>query len=171
MLDLTPLGYAGACIKERHGDVFMGQGSFADVTPITLTTVGAVRNVTVEGTARSSSPDSHGRTLQRGFDLVVSWEVMQTDYSVEFATLPELMEENQIALKITDTAVTGADAAALSTAAHAATGIEFEGVKINMDFALNYDGEDNVITLTSNMRLTITQIKQLGITPIIVSGG
>jgi len=170
-LDLTPLGFASARIKERHGDVFMGQGSFSDeVTPPVLTSLGAVRNITVEGTARLTSPDSHGRTHQRGLDLVVSWEVMQTDYSVEFATLPSLMEENNLLLKITDGPVTGADAAELSANAHAAPGIEFENITINLDFGLNFDGEDNVITLTSNIRITVAQLKQLGVTPIVLGG-
>lgn len=174
MLDLSPLGYAASRIEERHADIFMGQGSFADTTPPTLYSLGAVRNVTAEGTARTTSPDSHGRTYQRGVDLVVSWEVMQTDYAVEFATLPTLIGAEDLLLKVTDVAVSAAEGATLSetqanlsTAAHAAAGIEFENITIEQDFALNYDGDDNIFTLRSNMRLSNAQIRQIGNSPIV----
>lgn len=174
-IDLTPLGYAAARIEERNADIFVGVGSFSNDDQ--LFSIGAVRDVTADGTARVTTADSHGRTYQRGVDLVVSWEVMQTNYAVEFATLPDLISANNVMLKVTDVAVAyeqGADEEEtlnnLSTAAHAASGIEFQNINLNMDFGLNFDGDDSTITLTANMRLSLEQIKMLGLEPIVFGG-
>lgn len=169
---LDALGYAANRIEERDADILVGVGAFADND--TLYHLGAIRNVIVEGAVRETSPDSHGQTYQRGVDLTVTWEIMQTSYTIEFRELAELINERVI-VKVTDTLVeyaTGATPAEtvtnISAAAHAARGIEFENAKLKMGFNLNFGGEDSVITLSMNGRLSKEQIADLGTTPIVL---
>lgn len=174
---ISALGYAAERIEERDADIFIGIGSFANpvVAPDDLLyLMGAVRNVTVNGEVRETSADSHGQTYQRGVDLTITWEVMQTGYAIEFKEIAALINQ-RVMIKVTDTLVeyaTGADVVATqanaSTAAHAAEGIEFENAKVLMGFGLNFGGEDSVITLTTKARLSNTQIGQLGQTPIVL---
>lgn len=180
---IDALGYAVARIKERSSDIFVGIGNFA--SPISpeldgddhLYSLGAVRNITVAGNPVETSADSHGRTYQKGVELEITWEVMQTDYAVEMTELPDLVEADNVMLKVTDalvTAATGADATEtalnLSTAAHAASGIEFDNVSMLLGFNLDGDGGDSVFNLTVRATLTLAQVKALGTTPVALGG-
>lgn len=175
---LTALGVAAERIEDRDADIFIGIGSFvnpvADPGPDMLYHLGSVRNVTVVGTERETSADSHGNTHQRGVDLEITWEVMQTNYAVEFVEIASFIGQ-RVMLKITDTVVEYAEgetdedtAAAASTAAHAADGIEFENAKLLMGFNLNFDGGDNAINLRVRSRLSNAQIAQIGVSPIVL---
>lgn len=178
---LDALGVAAARIMERDADIFIGEGSFTNpVTPDTngndpLYHLGSINQVNVNGTARETEPDSHGNTHPRGYDLEITWNVMQTDYSVEFAELGTLFSK-KLMVKVTDSVVEwaeGVDSAAtqenMTAAAVAAAGIEFENAKIVLGFSLDFNGGNQYINATIRSRLGNDDFSKIGNEPIVLS--